>query len=64
MEMTAIEQDEDEEWTNVKAHGDKASRRFSKYSGYEFKQKVKSALYRKGFPMELIDRYLEETEAD
>ncbi len=64
MEMTAIEQDEDEEWNNVKAHGDKASRRFSKYSGYEFKQKVKSALYRKGFPMELIDRYLEETEAD
>ena len=53
-------QDDDQEWESICKHGDKAHRRLSKYSGYEYEQRMKSALYRKGFAMELIERYLEE----
>lgn len=55
-----IPQDDQQEWESICKHGDKAYRRLNKYSGYEFEQRMKSALYRKGFAMELIERYLEQ----
>ncbi|MEH6941902.1 recombination regulator RecX [Bacillus sp. JJ722] len=59
-----ISQDDEQEWNSIKINGDKALRRYSKYTGYEFEQKMKSALYRKGFSIELIERYLEEIQQE
>ncbi|MGP7819222.1 recombination regulator RecX [Niallia sp. 01092] len=54
MEETSDEMD------MLRVQGDKAQRKFSKYTGYEFKQKMKQYLYRKGFAMEQIELYLDE----
>ncbi|MEZ2715695.1 recombination regulator RecX [Niallia circulans] len=56
-----VEMDTDELET-VRIHGEKARRKFSKFTGYEFKQKMKQFLYRKGFSMDLIEQYLDEIE--
>lgn len=55
-----IEKDEDEEWDSLTVHAEKIIRRYRAYEGFPFQQKVKEALYRKGFPLELINRYLSE----
>ncbi|WP_423801297.1 recombination regulator RecX [Neobacillus sp. SAB-20_R2A] len=44
----------------IRYQGEKAVRKYSQYSGFEFEQKMKQALYRKGFSMELIEKYLSE----
>lgn len=54
-----IEKDEEEEWQALKIQGDKAHRRYHHLEEYEYKQKMKQFLYRKGFPFSLIERYLE-----
>ncbi|MFC0521996.1 recombination regulator RecX [Pontibacillus salicampi] len=57
----ADEKDEDAEWEAVVVQGEKALRKYaSKAEGYELRHKVKGALYRKGFPFEYIDRFIEE----
>lgn len=53
-------QDENEEWESLLKQGEKAHRKFQKYDGFQYAQKMKSSLYRKGFPLELIERYLDE----
>lgn len=54
-------EDDDAEWEAVVYQGEKLLRKFqSKAEGYELKQKVKSGLYRKGFPFDLIDRFIDE----
>lgn len=59
--VSELEQEEslDGEMEAVRHQGEKASRKYAKFSGYEYKQKVKQALFRKGFSFELIDRYLD-----
>jgi regulatory protein len=52
----------DEEMGAIRFQGEKAHRKYSKYSGFEYEQKMKQALYRKGFPIELIETYLSEME--
>lgn len=52
----------DEEMEAIKYQGEKAHRKYSKYSGFEYEQKMKQALYRKGFTMELIEEYLAEAD--
>ncbi len=52
----------DEEMDAIRFQGEKAHRKYSKLEGYEYQQKMKQALYRKGFSMDLIDRYLTEKE--
>jgi regulatory protein len=52
--------DSDEEMEAIRFQGDKLRRKYSKFNGFEFEQKVKQALYQKGFPFDLIERYLEE----
>lgn len=64
LQTIQISQDEDQEWKSIQIHGEKALRRYSKYTGYEFQQKMKSALYRKGFPIELIERYVDEIQQE
>ncbi|MFL6555707.1 MAG: recombination regulator RecX, partial [Bacillus sp. (in: firmicutes)] len=51
----------DEETEAIRFQGEKAHRKFSQYSGFEYEQKMKQALYRKGFPIELIETYLSES---
>ena len=58
-----LEMDGDELET-IRIHGEKARRKYEKFTGYEFKQKMKQFLYRKGFSMELIEQYLDEIERE
>lgn len=63
--ITAIdtEKDEEEEYKALEKQGDKAYRRYSrKYEGYELTQRLRGFLYSKGFPNELINRYINEKE--
>lgn len=61
-EETAIDKNEDEEWEALVKQGEKAHRKYSKYDGWEYKRRMKQHLYRKGFPLPLIDHFIEETE--
>jgi regulatory protein len=58
----SIKNEDDEEMAAIRFQGEKAHRKFIKYSGFEYEQKMKQALYRKGFPIELIEIYLSEIE--
>lgn len=61
MEEKESDKDENAEWDAVVYNGEKALRKYSsKAEGYELKQKVKGALYRKGFSFELIEHFLDE----
>ncbi|KGX94031.1 recombinase RecX [Pontibacillus halophilus JSM 076056 = DSM 19796] len=53
--------DDDAEWQAVVHQGEKALRKYAaKAEGFELKHKIKGALYRKGFPFEQIERFLDE----
>lgn len=56
----------DDEWEElILAQGEKIWRKFSgKLSGTERNLKVKQALYQKGFPIEVINRFIEEKEQE
>ncbi|KMK90424.1 recombination regulator RecX [Rossellomorea marisflavi] len=55
------QRDDDEAWQAVYHQALKAHRKLStKYEGYDYNQRMKQALYRKGFSMEDIDRAIEE----
>ncbi|PLT31872.1 recombination regulator RecX [Peribacillus deserti] len=56
----SFEKDVDDEWDAILVQGMKAHRRYQKFTGFEYRQKMKQALYRKGFASELIDRFLDE----
>ncbi|MCP8617960.1 recombination regulator RecX [Salirhabdus salicampi] len=49
----------------IQRQGDKLVMKYErKFSGFQLKQKVKEGLYRKGFSMELIDQYLQNSIED
>lgn len=50
--------DEDLEWDNLDRDASIAANRYADYNDWEFKQKVKSALYRKGYDLNLVDKWL------
>ena len=54
----------DDEWTDIVAkQGEKVWRKYSsKFVGSELRMKVKQTLYQKGFPIEVINRFIEEKE--
>ncbi|WML38513.1 recombination regulator RecX [Neobacillus sp. OS1-2] len=52
----------DEEMNAIRHQGEKAHRKFSQLVGYEYQQKMKQVLYRKGFSLDLIERFLAELE--
>ncbi|WP_077304291.1 recombination regulator RecX [Terribacillus halophilus] len=59
--LSEAEPDVDAELEAVRYQGDKLVRKYvQKAEGYELVQKIKMALYRKGFSMDLIQKYLEE----
>jgi regulatory protein len=51
---------EDEEMEAVRFQGEKVHRKYAHLERYEYQQKVKQALYRKGFTIDLIERFLTE----
>ncbi len=50
---------DDDELESLRYQAEKLERKYSKYNGYEYEQKMKQALYRKGFSFDLITKYLE-----
>lgn len=63
LERIQLEREEDEWEDMIAAQGEKIWRKFaSKFSGTERNMKVKQALYQKGFPIEVINRFIEEKE--
>ena len=57
---------QDDEWEGlISSQGEKVWRKFtSRLSGTERNLKVKQALYQKGFPIEVINRFIEEKEQE
>jgi len=55
---TEIEKTVDEEFEAIRKHAEKAHRKYSSFTGYEYEQKMKQALYRKGFSIELIEQMI------
>jgi regulatory protein len=49
---------EEQEWEALDYQGRKAHRRYEKYESPLYEQKMKQALYRKGFPLEMIEQFL------
>lgn len=62
--MLSPEKEEDEEMAALELHGEKAWRRNSKFDGYQRIQKTKASLFQKGFPMELINIFIENKESE
>lgn len=55
------DKDIDDEWQALIYQAEKLLRTYTrKYTGYELKQKLKQALYRKGFAFSEISRYIDE----
>ncbi|MFB4165957.1 recombination regulator RecX [Alteribacillus sp. JSM 102045] len=64
-ENKIVEVSEEDEYRAVYAQGEKAKKKWKhKYSGRNLEMKIKEFLYRKGFPMFLIEKYLKETEME
>ncbi|MDR4887587.1 recombination regulator RecX [Fredinandcohnia sp. QZ13] len=59
MEEAETEKDTDEEWEALKHQGLKAHRKYEKLDGWEYEQKMKAALFRKGFDLDMIDKFIE-----
>lgn len=53
-----LEKNEEDEWQALEAEAEKARRKYKKYEGWEYEQRMKQHLYRKGFPFAMIERYL------
>ena len=51
---------EDEEMHALRTQAEKAHRKYGKLAGYEYEQKMKQTLFRKGFAFELIEQVLDE----
>lgn len=62
LEEVKVEQNESEEWSALQKHAEKAKKRYQNEDPYQYKMKMKQFLYRKGFTIEIIERYLDEEE--
>lgn len=62
LEDTDLEKDEDDEMAALRTQGEKLHNKYSKLPEREYRQKLKMALYRKGFQMDLIDEFISEKE--
>lgn len=56
--QTIVEADETEELAALQYHGEKALRKYRQFSGFEWNMKVKQYLYRRGFKLDDIERFL------
>ncbi len=62
IEEAELEEDTSEEWDALVKQAEKYHRKYPDLDDYQQKMKLKGALYRKGFTMDLIDRWLEENQ--
>ncbi|MCP8970986.1 recombination regulator RecX [Ectobacillus ponti] len=60
--MEELQEEKDEEQQNeaLLHQAGKYHEKYKKYSGWEYEQKMKTALYRKGFSLEEIERFLQD----
>ncbi|WP_163971026.1 recombination regulator RecX [Oceanobacillus halotolerans] len=59
------EKDDESEWTALQYHGEKMLRKYkSKYTGFKLEQKLKEALYRKGFSLDDIQAFIDSLDDD
>ncbi|WP_335872479.1 recombination regulator RecX [Bacillus sp. 2205SS5-2] len=64
-EAISVENEEEENWTALYHQGLKIHKRYSsKYEGYDYVQRMKKALYQKGFGMEDIERLLDKLQEE
>lgn len=59
MEESVTEKEVEEELAALRYQGEKLQKKYSKLTGFEYKQKIKQGLFNKGFSIELINRYLD-----
>ncbi|WP_216830534.1 recombination regulator RecX [Alkalihalobacterium elongatum] len=52
--------DNDQKWEAISFQAEKGKKKFAHLGDYEYRYKMKQWLYKKGFPLDLIDQYLEE----
>lgn len=62
LEESEVEKEETDEMDALRYQGDKLHAKHVKLPQREYRQKMKMALYRKGFPMDLIGEYIDEKE--
>jgi regulatory protein len=62
LEQTEVEKEDDGEMDALRYQGEKLHNKYVKLPTREYRQKMKMALYRKGFPMEFIDEFIAEKE--
>lgn len=60
IEEIAFTRTEADELQALRPHGDRAYRRFRHLDKYEREQKIKQSLFRRGFPLQLIEKFLSE----
>ncbi|MFT4413997.1 recombination regulator RecX [Fredinandcohnia humi] len=60
LEEIQFAKDVDEEWEAMEHHGFKAHRKYQHLEGWEYEQKMKQSLYRKGFAIEMIEKWIEQ----
>ncbi len=60
LEAIDYEKDEELEWKTLKGEAEKAKRRYKRFTGHEYRQRMQQALFRKGFTIDMINRFLDE----
>lgn len=55
-----LDKNEEDEWEALVVEAEKASRKYKKYQGWEYSQRMKQHLYRKGFSFPMIERWLKD----
>jgi len=64
LEESNFEKEDNEIWEALVFQGEKAHRKYQKYEGFAYSQKMKQALFRKGFAIELIEKFIEMKQHD
>lgn len=64
MEEVEQGQEEGDEMLALRYQGEKAHRKYANLMGFEYEQKMKQTLYRKGFTIDMIEQFLTEKKND
>jgi len=54
----ANDPDDDQEWDNLNHDALIAANRYRQYEGWEFKKRIKAAMFRKGYDFSLVDKWI------
>lgn len=65
LDQIKLEREDDDWYEMIELQGDKLWKKYAaKLAGNDLRMKIKQALYQKGFPIEVIDRFLDEKEKE